>query len=314
MATNLNNIPNQPASPNGSPDSFDQWTDDHPETTTSPETSQPTTTPPGTGTDPLDTTPSGRQGIEFSHPKLKGKTAAEIEQLFSLTDAAVVAQRRELDAFAERPAPAPTQSTPENPQELFTEPRKLISEIVREEMDRAIAPFRQDLAKSKVQEVVDELRARHPDFDYVKSNLDLLVERTRTPRENLPAMDALYYTAKGIMHDQGVYNYRPDASPRDFNANSNPDPNPADRGQPMSIPQHRPSTAPPPTARPSTPALPPLTEEEQTLRRFYKMNEADFRAMQNVAPEDVVNSDIALPPHIPPMRPGQTPTPIPGAK
>ena len=247
------------------------------------------------GQDPLlDTTP---QEGEFQDPLLKGKSPAEIEELFKMSKQVVEGQKTKLDKAtrdlaAARATPPPPSKPDEPAKDFFSDPDGAMQRLT-DAMERQVTGLKTDIADARREfasvGVQDRMRAKFPDWDDVKPYVDgILAEQTFPNPDDEGLLGTLYYTAKGIMLEKGVI--KPGVKKED-----EPVPGDTHRG---AIPQHRSS---PPPAPPRTPtpgadevAWNDLDETERAMCKYYKMTPTNFRAWQNAEIEDVAESEIGL--------------------
>lgn len=214
----------------------------------------------------------------FGHPLLKGKTPEEVERIFQAQQDALRAQNEELNRYHEqlRSVPQP----PKVEEELdygddFLAPRfKTFEERVMKKLGEMVRPLVEEVHTRSALTVRERLSKELPHFKEVEPHIDralreMGVDPTKAREDQLRT---LYYTALGVAAAQGISL----ASAKET---------------PVTVPQHRPSSAPLPPQ--SAPQPRPLTDEERRLARIFfpheKDPEAAYRKYQEIEPDSIVN-------------------------
>lgn len=231
---------------------------------------------------------------DFTHPLLKGKTPEEIERIVALQDQTVREQNAELNRRFEReqaaaPAPkAPAALTDDGYGDDFLAPRfRILEQRLASKLDEAVAPLRRGQEGGVSRTAREGLRTRLRHFSRLEPYIDqLLREKKMDPNTVEEAvMENIYHTAVGLAVDRGI----------DLNEAAPAAPTPKREGRdqaPVSIPQHRASSAPLPQEKREAPAR-QLSESERRLAREYfpdsKDPEGDYRKYQDMQEDDVVS-------------------------
>ena len=216
----------------------------------------------------------------YSNPRLTGKSPREVDAYVNLLEDTAKEQNRRL---SEQPVAPPTPE-PEPEGDFFQDPRQ----VLRQEMDRMMAPIRQEIASMKAgdtaAEAWNEVAALFPDFATWRPYIDRLIQMQGITEITSGTLQSLYYTAKGYAASQGI---EVGATQGGVNV---PPSNQGGQQRPPPPPQNRPSSAPLPNQQ--KPAqVRELTENERRLAREWKMSPAEYIAMQELDDEDVVDYD-----------------------
>jgi len=224
----------------------------------------------------------GVPAVEFQHPLLKGKSPEEIERIFETQESAlkdVTKEANELHSRLNVQATAPTPQVEEEEEDYgddFLAPKmRLLEGRLKKSMEEMVRPLKDNLSAGRAQSAREMLRGRHQLFSTLEPHIDrLLREQGIDPATaGEQQLTLLYHTALGVATEQGIDLRGTTEAPR----NERP---------PMSIPQHRPSSAP----LPKTPEKQKreLTENERILAKHYRMSEDEYRAFQDQTEDDVV--------------------------
>lgn len=219
----------------------------------------------------------------YSNPRLTGKSPAEVQSYVNLLEDTAKEQNRRL---SQQPV-APVQPEPEPEGDFFQDPRM----VMRQEMDRMMAPIRSEIASMKAgdtaAEAWKETAAMFPDFDTWRPYIDRLIQMQGITEITSGTLQSLYYTAKGYASSQGI---DVTGAAQRQSTEQGGQPVAPNQGQRMPPPQNRPSNAPLPNQ--TKPAQTrELTENERRLAREWKMSPAEYIAMQELDDEDVVDYD-----------------------
>jgi hypothetical protein len=236
---------------------------------------------------------SGTGALDFSDPNLKGKTPQEIENLFRTLRTTVREQGQALNQRSTeregfqptgRPADAPApRGDDEQNRRYWNEPVA----VLREEMERMIAPFRADVQATRATSVRQQLAQEFDDWNLLEPMVDAaLAQAKMTPTaENLRGT---YYSVKGCLvstgqHPTGGAPAAPKAAADGGNGGGVP-------------PQNRPSSAPMGTGGgQNKPKLRALTEDERLVARKAGLTDEQYLAFIELDEEQVVTSNIGRP-------------------
>jgi hypothetical protein len=192
---------------------------------------------------------------------------------------------REQNKRLNEPAPAPVHQPVVEPEgDFFQDPRL----VLRQEMDRMMAPIREEIAGMKAGATAvgawQQARDNIPNFARIEPYVRQLIQQQGLSEQAVDynTIRTLTYTARGYMQEQGI---SLDPTPE----TPTPTPTPQPQGQPVNIPQHRPSSAPLPQA--PAPIVRELTELERRLARESNMSEDEYRAWGDLEDEEVVMAD-----------------------
>ena len=260
-------------------------------------TGSPTLTSPpdgqGTSTleEPIEVVPVTP---EFQHPLLKGKSVEDVERIFSTQQDTIASVTKEANQYHERlqrqesaPAPA-TLAEPEEPYgDDFMAPRfKTLEARLGKQLEQMVAPIKTAAIKSENAGIRDGLRAKFKHFNVLEPHIDNLLRQ----QDIVPAtatelqLTHIYHTALGVANEQGIN--LETAAPA-------PTPTPTE-GPPMTLPQHRPSSAPIPD--PPKAAKRELDENERRLAQEFFPHEVNaeaafdkYRAMQDAQEDEIVS-------------------------
>lgn len=148
-------------------------------------------------------TRSESEDSPFTHPLLKGKTPAQVEEIFAAHAATVREQGRRLsdleNAPARRDEPAPVPTKKVTFDEFATDPDTAIATVVRREMGEIISPFRENLAEQQAAGAWAELGEEYPDYkDYKDIMQDILSEHGIPAKGvNVKTLRSTYIMARG---------------------------------------------------------------------------------------------------------------------
>lgn len=246
------------------------------------------------GTAPTDVSTGGQTG--FTHPLLRDKSPAEIEQLVSSFESAVREQGTELNQLYRQmnqggrqeptgTGPAPTQE-PSN-EDFFSRPVDAVRSLIQQQLSETVAPLRQEIQQfvqsNQVEAKRQQYRQRWPDWDRYEPFI-----------QNAAASRGL--SMEQILSDEGVAEimYR---AVRDMQRERGNGPQPQPQNQPprnqQVNPQHRPSSSPLPqqNKQPSG-GTRELTENERILARQYGMSPAEYIQWQDAQPEEVLSLEV----------------------
>ena len=217
----------------------------------------------------------------FTNPRLTGKTPEEVQAYVNLLEDTAKEQNRRLNEQAA--APPAQQQEPEPEGDFFADPRQ----VLRQEMDRMMAPIRSEIASMKAGDAAAqawaEVTTMFPDFETWRPYIDRLIQMQGITDITSGTLQSLYYTAKGYAASQGI-----DVGAQQGGVNVPPQNQGGNRPPPP--PQNRPSSAPLPNQN-TAPKTRELTENERRLAREWKMSPAEYIAMQELDDEDVVDYD-----------------------
>lgn len=145
----------------------------------------------------------------FSHPLLKGKTPAEIEAIVTSSLAAVKEQGSRLTQVESDLANARREPVRENKVEkvtsekFFEDPDAAIGDIVARQMEKIMSPFKEDLARTRVKGVWDELESQYPDSKHYRDLMKTMLNNLNITAPTLETLEHFYYTAKGKAASEG---------------------------------------------------------------------------------------------------------------
>lgn len=248
----------------------------------------------GTGGDPQNepesqnptNSPAHQTGTEspFSSGPLAGKSPEEIATLVSTQQAAIREQHQALEeARRVRNEPAPSPKPEPTPgissEDFWADPvgtnRRLIEDVVRNEMGEIIAPFKEDLATRYAQEAWNQLGQSYPDYQNYADLMRSILDRQGIASPNLQSLTAVYFMAKGIVSSQGSQD-EPQSEPQ----------------QRVNSPQHRASSHPISDKPKKSENRRELTENERRLMRMSNMTEDEWFAHLEADEEEFMTMEV----------------------
>lgn len=252
----------------------------------SSETSSTDTNPQGSHAEGESQTqgqePGSDTGVsyEFQNQHLRGKTPQEIEALFGQLQVTVREQGRLLrdrdETFTPttQPRDVPTGSPSDEDlnKRYWNEPVA----VLREEMNRMLEPFRQNLRSSAEDSARDRLRGEFPDWDQLEPTVDTLLRQSKQ-EPNYPNLRAGYLMVRGHMAVNGQTSPQPQAPPQ--------------QGVPQQQvpPQHRPSNAPVSSTPQGGQRRRQLTEDEKHIARISRLTDEQYLALLEMDEQEVAN-------------------------
>ena len=262
----------------------------------------------GDGQDGSDTSQreseEGTKGFESENPELKGKSPEEIEALFNLSRSIVDGQKKKLDNADRRVREL--ESTRPKPGEggggdkkstFFDDPDKALRDAIAEQ----IQPLREELTVARRElgrkDVHDDLRRQHKDWDEVWPWVKGLLDKQDFPNPDDPnLLGTLYYTAKGMMLEQGFI--KPEGADKvDGDGDKGNEGGKGDSTFRGASPQHR-SSPPPPAPRgegkTKEVSWDDLDETERQLCKFYGQTPAEFVEFRDIEADEVIDSRIGM--------------------
>lgn len=240
--------------------------------------------------------------IDFKHPLLKGKSPEEIEALVEQQERAVKSQNAELNRYHERlqaqeqaSANPPVEEEEEDYDDTFLAPhlRRLEDRIGRKldrKLDEMVKPISEQLNSGRAQSAREKLRSELRHFTKVEPYIDYLLRQQNVTPGQAPEelMRTLYYTAVGYARENGVNLDAGESVPTGGSETSS-EPKSREKEEPVSIPQHRPSSSPMPREKKGDKKHRELTEDERKLAQFYDMTPEEFLEEQNKPVDEVVS-------------------------
>lgn len=216
--------------------------------------------------------------------RMEGRSPEEVRAYLSTLEQAVAQQREQINSISTQ---VPAQPQVERPQEketdFFEDPVGTMERV----MERQVAPLREQVQQFQAA-ATQEQKWKQAQMKLVAEGVDDF-EQYRPIMENIvsaqgispsqltvPLIEHLYFTAVGMARKRGM---------QPSNNNPPPTQTPTTRTH---IPQHRPSSAPPP--QPTTPSTPQLTEAERKLARDFGMNPEEYKRLQE---EDLTVDEFA---------------------
>lgn len=179
--------------------------------------------------------------------------------------------QRELEESRKKPVAPPT---PEQEKEFFDKPVSTTRDLIREEIQKAIAPLNQFTAQTQraqfIEQCKTQMRANPSQFPYI-DQVERLLDQilSQTPNLDVNSVVAAYNLAVGTYISQGGSLTAP-------NGNNPPTP-PANRGTPpVNNPPHVRPTPPVPPPSPSSRKIRPLTENEKKIARFNRFTDEEY--------------------------------------
>lgn len=243
--------------------------------------------------------------VNFSHPRLRGKSPEEIEQLFSLAEDTIRSQNSELNTYHDRlnavsQEKAPSGTTREGSEELpdyednFLRPGlQTLERRIMGQLEKTVAPLREELGQGRAQTAREVLRKELRYFDALEPTIDKTLREggVRPDSANEGQLRQIYHNAVGIATEKGwdlnsllTRNKQEGEGVTNTNSSNN------NRQQESSvgIAQRRPSSAPLPETS-SKPKLRQLTEQERRLAREFGMTEKEYLEEQSRPDDEVVS-------------------------
>jgi len=220
--------------------------------------------------DTEDVLPPSPPAFSFTHPDLAGRSPAEIEQLYELAQQAVISQSRRLSEMEHSPEPEDDQL------DSFVPGFK---DAIRREFDAAVKPVVEEVNILREERVFERFRAnaRYPDFGELEPTIRTLIQQAHGDPTNENVVHVTYLAARGM---RGLPGGPPAPAP------TAAPPNNTAPVQPVKAP----SRAPLAPGRGGKPKLRQLTEEEETIRKAWKMSKEEYLELQEARPEDVLPS------------------------
>lgn len=222
-------------------------------------------------------TQAGSVTPEFKHPALKGKTPEEIERLFSIQQDVVNTQKRALDRVTETRSiqdgrPDPNKETPITDKDFFDSPAATLNKL----MDRQVGKLRQELSqeirtelrKDRAPTIRERFAKENPEFRDLEPMVDEMLRAygmDDPSQADETTLDTVYSAVYGKAVRTGRIKpagEKPADPPPTRDQNN-------DNGGRVTIPQHRPSSAPLPKNQNEKPKLRELDENERRLAREY---------------------------------------------
>lgn len=252
---------------------------------------QTSSTPEETSTSQT-TTPSTQQNVTPS-TDTEGRTL----YLSVLTDKnrEIARLQQELEDRKKEP---PKPITQEQEQTFFTNPLTSTKELIRQELQEQLSPFRQFIEQNSRVSKYDQLKNQiklSQLGNLLKENEQIVDQLMQGADPTEATISAAIFQAAGLRASGMLGNQPAPQTQSNVAINNNPTPQ---NNQPpinMSVPPHlRPSAPPAPRENNNQPNYPPLTENERTLMRLWGMNEKQYREGQ-VRNDDNVGALIIEP-------------------
>jgi len=153
--------------------------------------------------------------------------------------------------------------------------------VLRQEMQRMIAPFQQDLQQSRQMTAVQQLRQEFASYQELEPMIDAMMAQTGQAR-TYDNLRAAYFMVKGYLAETGAL--------------VSPTQNTQQQQVPVNgPPQHRPSNAPVPQPQQGQQRRRALTEDERRIARLGGYTDEQYLALLELDEEEVVNSKIGVP-------------------
>jgi hypothetical protein len=241
---------------------------------------------------------SGNQGqeVEWQHPLLKGKSPEEVERIFALQQSSLQEVTQEANTLHERLQNQPSAPSPKEEEDDgdygddFLAPKfERFERRLTRQMDEMVKPLRESFAKEGARSVRDTLRGELPHFTTLEPHIDKIIrEQGQNPATASDGyLRMVYHTALGVATARGI-----DLNELAAESGTAPAPTPSRQEKPsVSIPQHRPSSAPLPDTTPKA-KVRELTEDERRLAKEFfpdsQNPEEDYRNLQDADEFDVV--------------------------
>lgn len=228
----------------------------------------------GSETPPSSTTEPGIQS-PFTDPRLEGKTPEEVERLYQLQDRAIREQGTKLSEYHDAEV-ARAGRVDDGPAEISDEEFwKSPTTTVQRLLDKAIEPFKRDLAAGRVEDAWDQARRLTGFTDYEPTIRELMATREITD-PTFDTLRTLFATVVGAeklgMIDTGLGERPVEAVEA-----------PPTRETPAPPPQHGASRQPlPKPGEEKKKPLRDLTENERRLAREQGMTHERFLELQEM--------------------------------
>lgn len=268
-------------------------------------------TPSGGLSDDLPSDPSGKGGkrttdsddppthsegqTPFKHPALVGLSEEQIAEQLAVSRATIKSQGTRLSTLeseynrlrqgGQPPAPVDEPDEDIDSTAFFTEPGKhlpkMVSKVVKKELQDIVGPLIKDLGESKRQGAWQTVAGRHENFETYRSYIEeKLREWGLVGQETPQLIETIYYQGVGEAFASG--NLRPsgDGSER---GGAGPNPNI----------QHRPSSQPIKPDKPSKKKR-ELTEEERFFARQNGMSPDDYLDWLEADEDKIAESTIGV--------------------
>lgn len=200
--------------------------------------------------------------------------------------------------LAEKNKPVEQPITPQQEQKFFESPMTSTRDLIRSELDQALAPimdvvrgFRNESAYDKVKNQIKQNPALAPILARNEKYVDQMMQNIEPTETNIAAaiFQAEGLRAAGFVQDStAAPNTQPIIQPTNTPAAGNQQP-----VNPM-IPAHLRPSAPPAPVDKQKPYVKPLDENERLLMRMWGMTEQEFREGQ-VRNEDNVGAMVIEP-------------------
>jgi hypothetical protein len=242
------------------------------------------------------TDPPAGDPPETEEVKLRRYSAILEETLREQNRTIQALQNGQRPAAPAAPAPPPRDPQAER-QEFYNEPMEATRRIVRTELEQTVAPLLEFVKEFKGQGVSDRLKntvKNDPRFSGmwdadVERAVDDTLSRVKPESINEDIVRSAAVQAIGLK----AMNLLPTSAAPAPPAPTPPAPAPAGERRVTSPAHMRPSAPPAPSAPNGKPALRPLTENEERLRREQKISHEDFLFWQNLPASEVTT---AIPP------------------
>ena len=223
---------------------------------------------------------------EFQHPLLRGKTMAEIESLVETQAGAISDMNEELNTRFETqpsaPAPAQTEDQPADYGDDFLSPRfQQVEDRLTSALNKTVAPLLDRLDRGAAVDLRSGLRKELKHFTVLEPHIDKLLRDSGQDPSTVTEehLKMVYHTASGLAHERGI-NLNKETTQT----------TPTTQEAPVSIPQHRPSSAPIPQA--PGPQRRQLDENEKRLAKEWFPNsqdpEGDYIRGQDAGEDEIV--------------------------
>lgn len=220
----------------------------------------------------------------YAGTRMEGKSPEEVKAYMALLESTVQEQSTALTRAATPPPPP----EPREEVDFFSNPR----EVIRQELETMVKPINDSISAFTTREAVssawEQARGSISDFSRYEPYINKMLEGQNIRPEHVTTelLKSLYYTAVGFVARHG-------GTPTGENTMGHPQSRETRQATPpIGVPQHRPSSAPLPSATPATPKIRKLTENEARLAREWGMTPEQYIAYQDAEAEDVLTLDF----------------------